>query len=79
MIVNSLPMVIDCAPRGRIGTYTGLYYVATQSASILGPYAAGWIVQLSGNSYRIIYPYAVGALVLAGLSMWGVQRGEARQ
>jgi len=79
MIVNSLPMVIDCAPRGRIGTYTGLYYVATQSASILGPYAAGWIVQLSGNSYRIIYPYAAGALVLAGMSMWGVRGGEARQ
>jgi maltose/moltooligosaccharide transporter len=78
MIVNSLPMVIDCAPRGRIGTYTGLYYVATQSASIIGPYAAGWIVQLSGNSYRIIYPYAGCALVLAGLSMVGVSRGEAR-
>jgi maltose/moltooligosaccharide transporter len=78
MIVNSLPMVVDCAPRSRIGTYTGLYYVATQSASIVGPYAAGWIVQLSGNSYRIMYPYAAGALILAGLSMWGVRRGEAR-
>jgi len=78
MIVNSLPMVIDCAPRGRIGTYTGLYYVATQSASIIGPYVAGWIVQLSGNSYGIIYPYAAGALLLAGLSMLGVRRGEAR-
>ncbi len=78
MIVNSLPMVLDCAPPGRIGTYTGLYYVATQSASIVGPFAAGWIIQLSGNSYRIIYPYAAGALVLAGISMWGVRRGEAR-
>lgn len=78
MIVNSLPMVIDCAPRGRIGTYTGLYYVATQSASIIGPYVAGWIVQLSDNSYRIIYPYAACALVLAALSMAGVRRGEAR-
>ncbi len=78
MIVNSLPMVIDCAPRGRIGTYTGLYYVATQSASILGPYAAGWMVQLSGNAYTVIFPYAAGALVLAGLSMFGVRRGEAR-
>ncbi len=78
MIVNSLPMVIDCAPRGRIGTYTGLYYVATQSASIIGPYVAGWIVQLSGNNYAIIYPYAAGALLLAGLSMLGVRRGEAR-
>jgi MFS family permease len=78
MIVNSLPMVVDCAPRGRIGTYTGLYYVATQSASIFGPYVAGWIVQLAGNSYRVIYPYAAIAMVLAGLSMWGVRRGEAR-
>lgn len=78
MIVNSLPMVVDCAPRGRIGTYTGLYYVATQSASILGPYASGWFVQLSGNDYRVIFPYAAGALVVAFLAMWGVKQGEAR-
>lgn len=78
MVVNSLPMVLDCAPPGRIGTYTGLYYVAAQSSAILGPFAAGWIIELFGNDYRVIFPYAAFTLILAGLAMWGVRRGEAR-
>jgi maltose/moltooligosaccharide transporter len=78
MVVNSLPMVVDCAPEGRIGTYTGLYYVASQSSAIIGPYAAGWMVQLLGNAYRAMFPYAALALTLAGIAMWGVRRGEAR-
>jgi maltose/moltooligosaccharide transporter len=77
VVVNSLPMVVDCAPEGRLGTYTGLYYVASQSASILGPIMAGWIVGLFGNRYRVIFPYATGALLLAAFFMWRVRRGEA--
>lgn len=77
MVVNSLPMVVDCAPPGRLGTYTGLYYVASQSSAVIGPIAGGQIIQLFGNDYRVMFPYAALTLLLAGAAMWGVRRGEA--
>ncbi|HUS64049.1 MAG TPA: MFS transporter [Kofleriaceae bacterium] len=77
MVVNSLPMVVDCAPPRRIGTYTGLYYVASQSSAVIGPIAGGQIIGLFGNDYRVMFPYAALTLLLAGAAMWGVRRGEA--
>lgn len=77
MVVNSLPMVVDCAPPRRIGTYTGLYYVASQSSAVIGPIAGGQIIGLFGNDYRVMFPYAAITLLLAGAAMWGVRRGEA--
>ena len=78
MVVNSLPMVVDCAPEHRLGTYTGLYYVASQTSAVVGPIAGGQIVGLFGNDYRVIFPYAAFTLLCAGAAMWRVQRGEAR-
>ena len=76
--VNALPMVVDCAPPARIGTYTGLYYLSAQSAQIVGPIAAGLIVQLAGNRYQSVFPYAAATMLLAFVALVGVRRGEAR-
>ena len=78
IVVNSLPMVVDCAPANRVGTYTGLYYLASQSSAVLGPILGGQIIQLAGNNYRVIFPYAALTLIVALFSMLGVRRGEAR-
>lgn len=78
ILVNSLPMVMDCAPPGRVGTYTGLYYLSTQSSSIIGPILAGWIIGLCGNDYRVMFHYGATVLVIAIALMSGVRRGEAR-
>jgi Na+/melibiose symporter-like transporter len=77
MVVNSLPMVVDCAPPRLVGTYTGLYYVASQSSAVIGPIAGGQIIGLFDNDYRVMFPYAALTLLLAGAAMWGVRRGEA--
>src|SRR5690606_19882613 len=77
MVVNSLPMVVDCAPARRLGTYTGLYYLASQSSAVIGPIAGGQIIELFGNDYRVMFPYAAVTLLCAGAAMWRVQRGEA--
>lgn len=77
MVVNSLPMVLDCAPAARVGTYTGLYYIASQSSAVVGPIAGGQIIQLFDNDYRVIFPYAALTLLLAGAAMLRVRRGEA--
>lgn len=77
ILVNSLPMVVDMAPPERLGSYTGLYYLASQSAAIIGPVLVGWIIALAGNNYRVGFLYAPLTLVIALPLLLLVQRGEA--
>jgi len=77
--INSLPMVVDSAPSEDVlGTYTGLYYVAGTSAAVVGPILNGWIIDLTGRNYNMIFLVAPAFFVLAILCMLGVTRGEAR-
>jgi MFS family permease len=77
ILVNSLPMVIDSAPRERIGAYTGLYYLASQSSAIAGPILAGQTIAVFNNDYRVAFLYGATALGIAFAFMQGVRRGEA--
>jgi maltose/moltooligosaccharide transporter len=75
--INSLPMVVDMTDAIRLGTYTGLYYLFSTLAAIVGPNVNGWIIALTGDNFNTIM--MVGPLFFAaafGL-MWGVRRGEA--
>ena len=77
--INSLPMVVDSAPSEHVlGTYTGLYYVAGTSAAVVGPILNGWIIDLSGSNYNMIFLVTPAFFVLAILCMLGVTQGEAR-
>jgi Na+/melibiose symporter-like transporter len=75
--INSLPMVVDMTDAIRLGTYTGLYYMASTMAAIVGPNVNGWIIALTGNDYNSIM--LVGPVFFAGafVLMLGVRRGEA--
>jgi MFS family permease len=77
--VNALPMVLDCAPPGadRVGVYTGIYFIATQSADVLGPTLIGLLLDLGGRNYRLMFVYVVVVLAVAALLMGRVRRGEA--
>lgn len=77
--INSLPMVVDLTVPERIGTYTGLYYLFSTLAAILGPNLGGWVVQLSGNNYNAVMMYAPIFLAIAFVLMIFVHRGEAYQ
>jgi MFS family permease len=77
ILVNSLPMVVDSAPPERIGVYTGLYYLASQSSAIVGPILAGKIIAIFNNDYRTAFLYGAVALGIAFAFMWGVKKGEA--
>jgi MFS family permease len=77
ILVNSLPMIIDCAPPARIGAYTGLYYLASQSSAIAGPILAGKTIALFHNDYRVAFLYGTITVSIAFAFMWGVRRGEA--
>jgi MFS family permease len=77
--INSLPMVVDMTTDSHIGTFTGLYYLASTMAAILGPNLNGWIVQLSGNNYNLMMLFSPLFTLAAFIMMLGVKRGEAKK
>jgi maltose/moltooligosaccharide transporter len=76
--INSLPMVVDMTTLARVGTYTGLYYLFSTFAAIVGPNINGWVIQLSGNNYSATMIAAPFFMLLAFIMMLGVKRGEAQ-
>lgn len=77
ILVNSLPMVVDMAPQDRLGAYTGLYYLSSQSSAIVGPILSGKIIDIFSNNYRTAFLYAAITLIIALLFLLPVKRGEA--
>lgn len=76
--INSLPMVVDMTDDLQIGTYTGLYYLFSTMAAIIGPNVNGWFVELAGQDYSVIMYIGPVFMLLALLMMVGVRRGEAK-
>lgn len=77
--INSLPMVVDTSTSEEVlGTYTGLYYVAGTLAAVVGPILNGWVIDLTGRNYNMIFLVTPAFFVLAILSMLGVTKGEAK-
>ncbi len=82
IIVNALPLVLDSAPAGqfeRVGAYTGMYFLATQSAEAAGPVLAGRLLDLGGRDYRLIFAYTSIAVVAALTMLVRVRPGAAHQ
>ncbi len=75
--INSLPMVVDMTDAVHLGTFTGLYYLSSTLAAIVGPNVNGWIIQLSGSNYSATMIAAPFFMLVAFLMMLGVHRGEA--
>jgi maltose/moltooligosaccharide transporter len=75
--INSLPMVVDMTIPAKIGTYTGLYYLFSTLAAIIGPILNGFLVQFTGSNYNNVMLIAPFFLVIAFIMMLGVKRGEA--
>jgi MFS family permease len=73
-------MVIDTSPsEAALGTYTGLYYVAGTLAAVVGPILNGWVIDLAGRNYDMIFVVTPAFFVLAILCMLGVTTGEAKE
>jgi len=77
--INSLPMVVDMTTAARLGTFTGLYYLFSTFAAIVGPNLNGLLVQLSGGRYNTIMLTSPLFLIIALVLMFGVKRGEAQR
>ena len=78
--INSLPMVVDIAASDAdLGTYTGLYYIASQLAAVAGPTINGYIVEWGGGDYNLIFVVTPAFFLLAILCMLRVTKGEAKE
>jgi maltose/moltooligosaccharide transporter len=67
--INSLPMVYDLGDERQIGAYTGLYYFASSAAAIVGPIAAGGLIDLAGRNYSVLWLFSAIFLALAAFLM----------
>ena len=74
--INSLPMVVDTAPQTELATYTGLYYFASTSAAVFGPFFAGILIDAIGGDYSVIFLIAAIMFAIAFVFMLAVRRGE---
>jgi MFS family permease len=71
--VNSLPMIYDVGGEARIGAFTGLYYLASNLAAVGGPQVVGFLIELSGDNYRLMFIFAAFFMLLAGFLMMRVK------
>lgn len=76
--VNSLPLVYDHGDEKRIGAFTGLYYLSSQFAAVLGPTLGGILVDALGDQFRWLWLFAAVFMVIAIVTMQRVRRGEAQ-
>ena len=74
--IHALPVIVDMTTAARLGTYTGLYYLFSTGAAILGPNINGWVVKLSGNNYNTVLLFAPLFMIAASVLLLGVKRGE---
>lgn len=78
--VNTLPMVIDTSDDERLlGTYTGLYYFASQVGAAFAPLMMGAIIDLFDSNFRTIFLTGPGFFILGLIAMTLVTRGEAHE
>ncbi len=76
--VNTLPMVIDTSDdKSLLGTYTGLYYLASQIGAAFAPLMMGTVIDLFGSNFRTIFLSGPAFFLFGLLAMTLVTRGEA--
>jgi MFS family permease len=71
--VNSLPLVYDHGDEKRIGAFTGLYYLSSQFAAVLGPTLGGVLVDALGDQYRWLWLFCAVFMAAAWAVMLRVK------
>ena len=81
--INTLPLVLEIGGQENIGTFTGLYYTATQSAAIVGPVVMGAIFDFTKKftadgraNYWSLFIFCPVCFAIALICMIFVRHGE---
>ncbi|NHI83865.1 MAG: MFS transporter [Candidatus Thorarchaeota archaeon] len=72
--VNSIVIVWQLLGQKRLGAGTGLYYFASMSAAIFGPFATGVIFDIT--SITLMYPVSIAFFVVALILTLAIRTGE---
>ena len=84
--INTIVIVWQMAPEGKIGAYTGAYYLFSQLSATLSPVFAGaifslysWIAKTTdGSQYFLLFPYVIFFEIIAMFFLYKVKRGETQ-
>ncbi|MHA1794394.1 MAG: MFS transporter [Promethearchaeota archaeon] len=81
--INSITVVWQLAPDGKIGAYTGVYYLFSAMAAITSPILAGSIFSifydvLGTFRYFLLFPFTLIFMIVALFFMTRVRRGEVK-
>jgi len=69
-------LVYDHGDEKRIGAFTGLYYLSSQFAAVLGPTLGGVLVDMMGDSYRWLWLFSAVFMAVALVMMFRVRQRE---
>ena len=80
--INSITVVWQLAPDGKIGAYTGIYYLFSALAAITSPIFAGLLFTIAYDlgtlRYSLLFPFAFIFMTIALFFMTRVKRGEVK-
>lgn len=72
--VNSIVIVWELLGKSRLGAGTGLYYLFSMTAAVIGPFATGIIFDLT--SIALLFPVSIFFLIIALILTLSVRTGE---
>ena len=78
--INAFPMILDTAPAnksGGAGLAAGVYFIATTLAATIGPILNGWLIDVFGRNYNLIFLIGPAFFALSFVLMLRVRHGEA--
>ncbi len=74
--INTLPIMLGIGGEKHYGAFTGYYYAATFTASVVCPIAIGALVGLT--SYNQVHMFCFALMMFAVICMMGVRHGDIR-
>lgn len=85
--INTIVIIWQMAPEGKIGAYTGAYYFFSQLSATLSPVVAGSAFDIyrvitgvaDGQQYVILFPYVIFFEIVAMVFLSRVKRGETKK
>ncbi|MHA1147422.1 MAG: MFS transporter [Promethearchaeota archaeon] len=79
--INALPVVWQLAPKDKIGSYTGVYYMISALGSILSPLVMSSLFSIirysGGDQWVALFPYYLVGVIMGYFCVIHVKKGDA--